>query len=133
MTRLHQFLQSWNRPFVRGVSDCGAFVSAWLEVATGRPFECPHIGKPLSDAEASTVLGIPGGLRALCDHYFPAHGCFVREGEPQDGDIVIADRVQGFHSTLLGIWSAGQLVSVAREGLRYVRLAELSNISVYGH
>lgn len=133
MTALHQFLQGWNRPFVRGVSDCCAFAAAWLEIRTGRSVECPHLGRPLTDVQASAILGGKGGLRPIVSRSLTEHGCFEREGEPQDGDIVIADRVQGFSCTLLGIASSGYLVSVAhRGGMRMIDLKELKNLTVYG-
>ncbi|MDB6079762.1 MAG: hypothetical protein JWO82_3509 [Akkermansiaceae bacterium] len=133
MKPLHDFLQSWDRPFVRGVSDCCAFTAAWLAASTGRAVDCPYLGSHLSDSEASDILRTPGGLRTIAGHFLTAHGCFERDGEPQDGDVVIATRMQGFHSTLLGIWSAGRLVTVAREGLRIVAAKELSNLVSYGH
>jgi len=133
MSALHHFLQNWNRPFVRGVSDCCGFVAAWIEYSTGRTVVCPHLGTPLTDGEATQILRVPGGLRGMAVHYLTEAGCLERKGEPLDGDIVIADRVQGFHRTLLGIWSAGYLVSVSREGMCVVPHKSILKFQAYGH
>ena len=80
------------RPFVRGVSDCCAFAAGWMERVSGRPVVCPHLGEELTDREAVAIVARIGGIAAAARAALRDAGWRQREGDPQDGDIIIVEK-----------------------------------------
>lgn len=131
---LQAYLREFSpRPFVRGVSDCCALAAGWMERVTGRPVECDHLGEALTDRQAASIIASEGGLARIAREIISRHGWELREGEPQDGDVIVAERNQLLSPTLLGIWSAGHLVTTSRQGMRLVPLAEIMELEAWHH
>lgn len=132
MTNLQQYLTEYStRPFVRGVSDCCALAAGWMEIVSGRPVVCRHLGKPLADRAAASIIPAEGGLARLAREIISGHGWQLREGEPQDGDVIVAERNQLLSTTLLGIWSGGQLVTTSRSGMRLIPAKDIMEMEAW--
>ena len=129
---LHAYLEEFSRrPFVRGVSDCCALAAGWMELASGRPVVCPHLGEELTDRQAASVIASVGGLARYAREIISRHGWEPRDGEAQDGDVIVAERNQLLSPTLLGIWSAGHLVTASRQGMRLVPAEEIMEMEAW--
>lgn len=129
---LQAYLREFSpRPFVRGVCDCCALAAGWMERVGGRPVVCDHIGEPLTDRQAASVIAAEGGLARIAREIISRHGWELREGPPQDGDIIVAERNQLLSPTLLGIWSAGHLVTTSRQGMRLVPESEIMEMEAW--
>ena len=119
------------RPFVRGVSDCCALAAGWMERVSGRPVVCQHLGQPLSDVSAASIVAAEGGLARIAREIISRHGWQLCDGDPQDGDVIVAERNQLLSPTLLGIWSAGHLVTTSRQGMRLIPAAEIMEMEAW--
>ena len=119
------------RPFVRGVSDCCAFAAGWMERVSGRPVVCPHLGEELTDREAVAIVARIGGIAAAARAALRDAGWRQRVGDPQDGDIIIANHSTDIFSTYLGVCSGGRLVSASRRGMRILSLPELVELEIW--
>jgi hypothetical protein len=129
---LHTYLEEFSRrPFVRGVSDCCALAAGWMELVSGRPVACGHLGKPLADIVAASIIAAEGGLARIAREIISRHGWEPREGPPQDGDVIVAERNQLLSPTLLGIWSGGHLVTTSRQGMRLVPADEIMEMEAW--
>ncbi len=134
MTELHQYLQDFSgRPFVRGVSDCCALAAGWIAIRSGKPVDHPFLGAELSDVEAAAIVQRIGGILPAARAVLREHGWRQRQGEPQDGDVIIAERHQLLSPTLLGILSAGKVVTTSRTGMRIFPLADLMELEAWYH
>lgn len=132
MKTLHQYLQEFSpRPFVRGVSDCCALAAGWMEIVSGRPVICTLLGEPLTDQKAAAIIASGSGLARLAREVISRHGWHVRDGDPQDGDVIVAERNQLLSPTLLGIWSAGHLVTTSRQGMRLIPADEIMEMEAW--
>ena len=121
------------RPFVRGVSDCCALAAGWMARVSGRPVACQHLGHDLTDRQAASIIAAEGGLARLAREIISRHGWELREGPPQDGDVIVAERHQLLSPTLLGIWSAGHLVTTSRDGMRLIAETEIIELEAWHH
>lgn len=119
------------RPFARGVSDCCALAAGWIERVSGRPVACPHLGEELTDRQAAAVIASVGGLARYAREIISRHGWELRDGDPQDGDVIVAERNQLLSPTLLGIWSAGHLVTTSRQGMRLIPADEIMEMEAW--
>lgn len=118
-------------PFVRGMTDCCALAAGWMERVSGRTVICEHLGRPLSDFGAATIIANGGGLGVIAAKILTDHGWQLRDGEPQDGDIIVAERNQLLSATLLGIWSGGMLVTTSRNGMRLTAEDEIIEMEAW--
>lgn len=131
-TDLQAYLCEFSQlPFVRGVSDCCAFAAGWIERVSGRPVSCPHLGHGLTDREAASIIASVGGLARYSREIISRHDWELREGQPQDGDVIVAERNQLLSPTLLGIWSAGHLVTTSRQGMRLIPAHEIMEMEAW--
>lgn len=132
---LHAYLQDFaGKPFVRGVSDCCALAAGWVSLCNGKAVEHPGLGTPLSDSEASKVVGDHGGsVASIARKVLNESGWRMREGDPQNGDVIIAERAQIISTGYLGIWSNGHLVTTSRSGMRMVSRQELKEFESWHH
>jgi hypothetical protein len=119
------------RPFVRGVSDCCALAAGWIERVGGRPVACQHLGHDLTDRQAASIIASEGGLARYAREIISRHGWELRDGPPQDGDVIVAERNQLLSPTLLGIWSAGHLVTTSRQGMRLIPADEIMEMEAW--
>lgn len=119
------------RPFVRGVSDCCALAAGWIERVGGRPVSCDHLGHDLTDRQAASIIASEGGLARYAREIISRHGWELRDGPPQDGDVIVAERNQLLSPTLLGIWSAGHLVTTSRQGMRLIPADEIMEMEAW--
>ena len=130
---LQAYLQKFaEKSFIRGLSDCCALAAGWIEVCTGKPVVHPGLGRPLTDAEAAAVVGDHGGsVGKIARKVLNEAGWMMREGEPEDGDIIIAERSQSCFPCFLGIWSKGHLVTTSRHGMRMVSRIDRLEMEVW--
>lgn len=132
---IRAYLQEFSsQPFMRGLSDCCALAAGWIALRTGKPVEHPGLGRPLTDAEAAKVVGDHGGsVGAIARKVLNQAGWRMREGEPHDGDVIIAERAQSSFPCFLGIWSNGHLVTTGRHGMRMVSRQDLLEIECWSY
>lgn len=130
---LQAYLQEFaEKPFVRGVSDCCALAAGWIERRDGRAVHHPGLGAPLSDADAAAFVRDNGGsVGGMARKALNEAGWQMREGGPEDGDIIIAERAQPCFPCFLGVWSNGHLVTTGRHGLRTIPRNELLEMEVW--
>jgi hypothetical protein len=132
MSDLQSYLCEFSpRPFVRGVSDCCALAAGWMGIVSGRPVVCSLLGDPLTDQKAAGMIASGGGLARLAREIISRHGWQVRDGDPQDGDVIVAERNQLLSPTLLGIWSAGHVVTTSRQGMRLIPAEEIMEMEAW--
>lgn len=123
--KLHAFLQRQTaRPFTRGVWDCCAFVAQWMREVQGCPVDSAFLGKRLTDRQALRIIREAGGLDQLAAVILRRERWNLREGAPQDGDVVIAQVPNCCAGVCIGIFSAGFIVSIGDDGA--LRLLSLS-------
>lgn len=119
------------RPFIRGVSDCCALAAGWMELVSGRAVDCQHLGRDLTDRQAALIIAAEGSLARLARYTISRHGWQLRDGDPQDGDVIVAERNQLLCPTLLGIWSGGMLVTTSRQGMRLIPAGEIMEMEAW--